>query len=137
MVNHLSILFVTLLHMATSTTYYVIPDHYPLHNFTNSNTFALQHYLNNTCTSEYFISHNRLHFLPGQYYSSSNLVFKDIHSFAITGDGINQSVIICSSPASIIVRNSGIFTIQNITLIDCTNLSSNQLYVSACTTLLL
>ena len=58
------------------------------------------------------------------------MVFKDIQSFVLSGDGINQSVIICSSPASIIVRNSGSFTIKNITLIHCTNLSSNQLYVS-------
>ena len=76
--------------MATSTTYYVIPDHYPLHNFTNSNTINPQQDLNNT--SEYFISHNRLYFLPGQYYISSNLVFKDIFTVLhlLVMESINQ-----------------------------------------------
>ena len=132
MVNYLSLLFASsLLHMATSTTYYVIPDHYPLHNYTNSNTFTLQHYLNNT--SKYFVSHNQLHFLPGQYYINRDLVFKNIYNFTLTSDGINHSVIICSSPASILVINVDSFTMQNITLIDCKRLlkgSPNDFYVS-------
>ena len=66
-----SLLFLTsLLRMAASTTYYVIPDDYPLHNYTSSNTFTLQHYLNNT--SEYFVSHNQLHFFPGQYHKNAD-----------------------------------------------------------------
>ena len=116
MVNYLSLLFVTLLHMGTSTTYCVIPDHYPLHNYTNSNTFTLQHYLNNT--NEYFVSHNRLHFLPGQYYINRDLVFKYIHNFTLIGHRISRSIIICSSPASILVTNVDSFTVQNIVLID-------------------
>ena len=122
MINCLTLLFLTSwLHMATSTTYYVIPDHYPLHNYTNSNTFTLQYYLNNT--SEYFVSHNQLHFLPGQYYINSDLVFKEINNFTLTGHGINQSVIICSSPASIVVTFVTSFTIQSIALIDCLSMS--------------
>ena len=132
MVNYLSLLFASsLLHMATSTTYYVIPDHYPLHDFTNSNTFTLQHYLNNT--SKYFVSYNQLYFLPGEYYINRDLVFKNIYNFTLTSDGINHSVIICSSPASILVINVDSFTMQNITLIDCKRLikgSPNDFYVS-------
>ena len=114
MISCLSLL--SLLHMATSTTYYVIPDNYLLHNYTNSNTFTLQHYLNNT--SEYFVSHNQLHFLPGQYYINRDLVFQHIYNFTLISNGINQSVIICSSPARIMVRNSDKFTIKNIVWID-------------------
>ena len=119
--------------MATSTTYYVIPDHYPLHIYTNTNTFTLQHYLNNT--SEYFVSYNQLHFFPGQYYINRDLVFENIYNFILTSDGINHSFITCSSPASILVINVDSFTMQNITLIDCKRLlkekgSPNVFYVS-------
>ena len=115
--------------MAVSTTYYVIPDnYYSVNNYTRSNTFTLQHYLNNT--SKYFVSHNQLHFLPGQYYANSDLIFKEIYNFTLTGHAINQSVIMCSSPASILVINSDSFTIQNILLIDCISLSNNEFYVS-------
>ena len=123
MVNCLSLL--SLLHTATSTTYYVIPDNYPLHNYTNSNTFPLQHYLNNT--SEYFVSHNQLHFLPGQYYINSDLVFKHIYNFTLIGNGINQSAIICSSPASILVINADRFTIKNVIWIDYKSLSKSSI----------
>ena len=122
MVSCLSLL--SLLHMATSTTYYVIPDNYPLHNYTNSNTFPLQHYLNNT--REYFVSHNQLHFLPGQYYIKRDLVFEHIYNFTLIGNGINQSVIICSSSASIIVINAEKFTIKNIVWIDNKSLSKSS-----------
>ena len=114
--------------MAVSTTYYVIPDDYPLRNYTNSNTFTLQHYLNNT--SKYFVSNNQLHFLPGQHCINNDLVFKEIYSFTLTGHGINQSVIICSLSASIVVGNIDRFTMKNILLIDCIILLHNKLYVS-------
>ena len=103
--------------MTTSTTYYVIPDQYSSLHYASENTFTLQHYLNNT--SEYFVSHNQLHFLPGQYFINSDLVFRDIDTFTLTGHGINQSIIICSSPASIVVTFVGSFTLQNIALTDC------------------
>ena len=115
MINYSSLLLVTsLIHMITSTTYYVIPDHYSSLHYASKNTFTLQHYLNNT--SEYFVSYNQLHFLPGQYYINSNLVFRDIDTFTLTGHGINQSIIICSSPASIVVKFVGSFTLQYIML---------------------
>ena len=115
--------------MAVSTTYYVIPDHYSSRHFADNNTFTLRYYLNNT--SKYFTSHNQLHFLPGQYYINSDLIFKEINNFTITGHGINQSVIICSSPAGIIVVFASSFTIQNIALIDCLSTSEYQtLYFS-------
>lgn len=120
MIGYLLPLAVTslLLHVATSTTYFVIPDHYSMHYYnTNNNTFTLQHYLNNT--SEYFLPKNQLHFLPGWYYLNSDLVFNEISDFVLTGHGINQSFITCSSPAGITVTNSDSFTLQNVTLIDC------------------
>ena len=119
--------------MAVSTTYYVIPDHYSSHHFADNNTFTLQYYLNNT--SKYFTSHNQLHFLPGQYYINSDLVFKEIYNFSLTGHKVNQSVIICSSPASIIAINADSFTMQNIVLIDCKSLlkilTDELYYISA------
>ena len=125
MVNYLSLLLTSsLLHMVTST-YYVIPDHHPFHNYTNSNTFTLQHYLNNT--SKYFVSYNQLHFLPGQYYINTDLVFKDIYNFTLTSHGINHSLTTCSSPASILVINVDSFTMQTITLIDCKGLFKGSL----------
>ena len=117
--------------MTTSTTYYVIPDQYSSLHYASENTFTLQHYLNNT--SEYFVSYNQLHFLPGQYYINSNLVFRDINTFTLTGHGINQSIIICSSPASIVVTFVSNFTLQNIAFIDCISNSSkpaSNLYIS-------
>ena len=110
--------------MAISTTYFVIPDHYSLHyQYTNNNTFPLQHYLNNT--NKYFASHCQLHFLPGHYYINNDLVFKDIENFTVTGQGINQSVIVCSSPASIMAININGFTFQNISINDCMTLSED------------
>ena len=132
MASYLSLLITSLLHMATSTTYYVIPDHYSLHNYTNSNTFTLQHYLNNT--REYFVSHNQLHFLPGQYYINNHLLFREIHNFTMTGHEINQSVIVCSQSAGIIVTNVDNFTMQNIVFNDCESSiilsSGDKIYVS-------
>ena len=117
-VNYLSLLLLTsLVNTATSKTYYVIPDDHSVNNYTRNNTFTLQHYLNNI--SKYFVSHNQLHFLPGQYCTNSDLVFKNIHNFTLNG---HDSVIICSSPASIIVTNAANVTLQNIILIDCTSL---------------
>ena len=79
MVNYLSLLlFITsLVYTATSETYYVIPDNYSVNNYTRSNTLILQHYLNNT--SEYLVSHNQLHFLPGQYCINSDKIFTILH----------------------------------------------------------
>ena len=132
MINHLSLLFLTSLpYLVAPTTYYVIPDNYSINNYTRSNTFTLQHYLNNT--SKYFVSHNQLHFLSGQYYINKNLVFEEIYNFTLTGHGINRSFIICSSPANIILINADRFIMQSIVLIDCKRLlkmPTNEFYVS-------
>ena len=61
----LIIIVALLLHKVTSTTYFVIPDDHASHHM-DTNTFSLQHYLNNT--SKYFVSHNQFHFIQGQYY---------------------------------------------------------------------
>ena len=98
----------------TSATYFVIPDDQSSHH-TNANTFSLQHYLNNT--SKYFVSHNQLHFMQGQYYINNDFVIKDIDNFTITGNG--QCNIICTSPASMVVMNGSRIKFQNISLISC------------------
>ena len=113
------------------TTYFVIPDHYSLHNDRDKNTFTLQHYLNNT--DKYFVSHNQLHFLPGQYYINSDLTFSEINDFTLTGHAVNQSYITCSSPASIVVAYVEHFTLQNISLFNCmtlTEVKANSYYIS-------
>ena len=115
--NLLLLLLTIFLHKATSTTYYVIPDDdYSSHHYdSGANSFSLQHYLNNT--SKYFVSHNQFHFTQGQYHISNDLVFKDISNFSVIG--IDQCVIICTSPASIVMVNVSNVTLQNIKLINC------------------
>ena len=128
MIGYLLSLAVTslLLHVSISTTYFVIPDHYSMHYYNiSNNTFTLRHYLNNT--SKYFLTKNQLHFLPGWYYLDSDLVFNGISDFVLNGHGINQSFITYSSPAGIMVTNADIFTLQNITLIDCITPSNADL----------
>ena len=115
--NLLLLLLTIFLHKATSTTYYVIPDDdYSSHHYDRgANYFSLQHYLNNT--SKYFVSHNQLHFMPGQYHINNDLIFKDISNFSVIG--VDQCVIICTSPASIVIVNVSNVTLQNIKLINC------------------
>ena len=112
-----SLLCVLLLaHKVISTTYFVIPDDYSSHH-TDTNTFSLQHYLNNT--SKYFLSHNQFYFMESQYYLNSDLIIKDIDNFTITGPTIGQCNIICTSPASIVVMNVNNIKFKNINLINC------------------
>ena len=116
--NLLLLLLTIFLHKATSTTYYVIPDDDddPSHHYdSGANSFSLQHYLNNT--SKYFVSHSQFYFMQGQYHISSDLIFKDISNFSVIG--IDQCVIICTSPASIVMVNVSNVTLQNIKLINC------------------
>ena len=102
---------------ATSTIYYIIPDDdYSSHHYDRgANSFSLQHYLNNT--SKYFVSHNQFHFMPGQYHINSDLIFKDINNFSVIG--IDEFVITCTSPASIVIVNVSNVTLHNISLINC------------------
>ena len=111
----LIIIVALLLHKVTSTTYFVIPDDHSSHHM-DTNTFSLQHYLNNT--SKYFISYNQFHFMQGQYYINSDLVIKDVDNFTITG--IGQFTIICTLPASIVIINVNNIKIFDIKLINCT-----------------
>ena len=111
----LIIIVALLLYKVTSTTYFVIPDDHSSHHM-DTNTFSLQHYLNNT--SKYFISHNQFHFMQGQYYINNDLVIKDVDNFTITG--IGQCTIICTSPATIVIMNASNTEIININLINCT-----------------
>ena len=115
-INLFILLVVLLLHKVTSTTYFVIPDDYPLHH-TDANTYILQHYLNNT--SKYFVSHNQLHFIQGQYYIDDDVIIKDIDNFTITG--IGQCTIICTTPASVVIMNARNIKIMNIDLTNCIN----------------
>ena len=116
------------LHKATSTIYYVIPDDddYSSHHYDRGvNFFSLQHYLNNT--SKYFVSHSQFHFMPGQYHINSDLIFKDINNFSVIG--IDQCVIICTSPASIVIVNVSNVTLHNIGLINCVKHHNNVTYL--------
>ena len=105
-------LFALYLHIATSTIYYVIPDDHNYSYNRDVNYFTLQHYLNNT--SKYFASNNQFHFMPGQYYISNDVIFKNINNFLLVG--IDQCVITCTSPASVLIINATNFIFQNIKL---------------------
>ena len=113
------------LHKVTSTTYFVIPDDHSSHHM-DTNTFSLQHYLNNT--SKYFVSHNQFHFMQGQYYINNDLVIKDVDNFTITG--IGKCTIICTSLASIVIMNVNNTKILNINLINCTKNSKDYFNIT-------
>ena len=117
-----------LIHKVTSTTYFVIPDDHASHHM-DTNTFSLQHYLNNT--SKYFVSHNQFHFMQGRYYIKNDLVIKDVDNFTITG--IGQCNIICTSPASIVIMNGNSTEILNINLINCTENCKDYFNISSFT----
>ena len=113
-------LVTSLLHSATSTVYYVMPDdHYhPI----NDNTYTLQHYLNNT--NKYFTSNTQLHFLPGQYYLNNDLIIQGVSNFSLIGNRTNEvinTVINCTSPAGIAVVGSSNIVIANIVMNECGN----------------
>ena len=113
---NLLLLFFAIIHNVTSTTYYVIPhDDNDSSYDKGRDYFSLQHYLNNT--SDYFVSHNQFHFIPGQYYISDDLIFKNINNFSLIGT--DQCVITCTSPASVLMINVTSFTIHNIKLMNC------------------
>ena len=121
MQQHFSLLLIaSLLYITASTVYYVMPDNYykPI----NGNTYILQHYLNNT--NKYFTSNTQLHFLPGQYYLSNNLIIQGVSKFSLVGNRTNEvinSVINCTSPAGIVVVSSTNIVITNIVMNECGN----------------
>ena len=55
--------------------------------------------------------------MPGQYCISDDLVFQDISNFSLIG--IDQCVITCTSPASVLIINVTNFIFQNIELMSC------------------
>ena len=117
---YLLMLIASLLHTATFTVYYVMPDdHYhPI----NDNTYTLQHYLNNT--NKYFTSNTELHFLPGQYYLNNDLIIQGVSNFSLIGNRTNEvvnTVINCTSPAGIAVVGSSNIVIANIVMNECGN----------------
>ena len=113
---NLLLLFFAIIHNVTSTTYYVIPHNDNDYSYDKGRDyFSLQYYLNNT--SEYFVSHNQFHFIPGQYYISDDIVFQDISNFSLIGN--DQCIITCTSPASVLIINVTSFIFQNIKLMNC------------------
>ena len=116
----LLLLIASLLHTATSTVYYVMPDnHYhPI----SDNTYTLQHYLNNT--NKYFTSNTQLHFLSGQYYLNNDLIIQGVSNFSLIGNRTNEvinTVINCTSSAGIAVVGSSDTVIANIVTNECGN----------------
>ncbi|XP_065908038.1 uncharacterized protein [Dysidea avara] len=113
------LIIASLLHIASSTVFYVIPesdDHYT----TNNSTYTLTHYLDNA--NKYFTSHIHLHFLPGQYYLNTDLIIQHVSNLSLIGNRTNEvinSVIKCTSPASIVVVGSNNIVIANIVMNRC------------------
>ena len=110
----------SLLHITTSTVYYVMPDnHYhPI----SDNTHTLQHYLNNT--NKYFTSNTQLHFLPGQYYLNNDLIIQGVSNFSLIGNRTNEvinTVINCTLLAGVVVVDSSNIVIANIIMSECGN----------------
>ena len=106
----ISMFLMPLLQVSTATTYTVTPDS----NKYIANT-SLQYYVINA--NDYFISHNKLKFLPGVHYLQSDLVIHNIANFTMTG---NNSTIICSgSQVGLSIVNVKGFTLQHISLSQC------------------
>ena len=115
---NLVVLFLTMIHISTSTVYYIIPNDTDSNDYSydkDTNYNSLNHYLNSA--SKYFVSHNQFHFLSGQYYISDDLIFKDIKNFPLIG--IDHCVITCTLPASVLIINVTNFVFQNIKLMNC------------------
>ena len=121
MQHYLSLLLVaSLLHITTSTAFYVMPDnHYhPI----SDNTHTLQHYLNNT--NKYFTSNTQLHFLPGQHYLNNDFIIQGVSNFSLIGNRTNEvinTVINCTLPAGVVVVDSSNIVIANIVMNECGN----------------
>ena len=106
-----------LLNVATASVFHVIPDGYYS---TNDNSFTLQHYLSNA--KEYFISHNKLQFLPGEYNLTDNILIENINNFSITGNrtkGVINTIITCTAPYGVVVVNSSDIIIADIVINEC------------------
>ena len=126
-VQLLNVLITSLLHTTTSTLYHVMPDnhHHPI----NDNTYTLQHYLNNT--NKYFTSNIQLHFLPGQYYLSNDLIIQGVSNFSLIGNRTNEiinTVINCTLPAGIAVVGSNDIVVANIVMNECGNDYKSYIY---------
>ena len=61
---------------------------------------------------------------------STDLVLELIYNFTLSGYGTSHSVIVCSSPVRIILQYIDNFTIQDITLINCSHFSTISFNVS-------
>ena len=102
----------SLLRIASTVTYYVIPDN---SSQTANNVFTLQHYINNA--NEYFKSHTQLHFLSGQHHLQNDLILQNVFNFTING---NRSTLICDSTSQgIIISNVELLVIINIEVKNC------------------
>ena len=65
--------------------------------------------------------------MPGQYYISNDVILKNINNFLLVG--IDQCVITCTSPASVLIINVTNFIFQNIKLTNC--IKSHKEYFKA------
>ena len=74
-----------------------------------------------------YLIYNQFHFTPGQYYISDDLIFQNINNFSLIG--IDQCVITCTSPASMLIINVTSFIFQNIKLTNC--IKSHKEYFKA------
>ena len=110
-------IILSLLYITTATVYRVVPDDA---NPTDSDSFTLQYYLNNT--NNYCISHNELKFLPGVYYLTDNILIENIKNFSLTGNrtnGMISTVITCTASCGVVVINSSDIILKNIIISEC------------------
>ena len=110
-------IILSFLYVTTATVYQVLPDgHYP----SDYKGFTLQHYLDNA--NKYFISHNKLRFLPGEYSLTDNFVIENVKKFTLTGgrtNGMISTTITCTAPYGVVVINSTDIIIKDIIISEC------------------
>ena len=101
--SYLYLLCVSLLDMTTPTTFHVSPNN------------SLQIYINNA--KKYFTSHTQLLLLPGNHYIHSDLTILNVTNFTIKGS--NSSIVCSRHSVGIIIRNSEMIGITDLSFIKC------------------
>ena len=91
----------SLLYLADSVLYHVVPDdHLPA----NSTAYTLRHCISNS--EKYFTSNVELHFLSGKHYLDKDLIVDNVINLSLFGDANNNVTIYCNTPKSVVFRNS-------------------------------
>jgi len=104
----------SLLYLADSVLYHVVPDdHLPA----NSTANTLHHCINNS--EKYFASNVELHFLSGEHYLDKDLIVDNVINLSLIGDANNNVTIYCNTPKFVVFRNSKHVSFKYVNMKNC------------------